>query len=373
MRKESILLMIHCAENTGYAIKSLESVFLAAARKAGFANEQIFWSFKTTTTKNNSHTIECDYLDIKTHSTLAQLIKDNEVTVVLAFDLGFPSPVISVLKRAGVKKIISYWGASMSSLNSGLKLQLKKLECLLTKNKPDQFIFESEAMCRTATHGRGIAESATSIIYLGVDTDRFFPNYNNEDYTYHHLKIPRNRKIVFYSGHMEERKGVRVIVQAAAQLVDTLQFLDIHFVICGNKNNEAEAYEKLLIGKQAQDHVTFAGYRSDIAELMRGSHIGVIASTGWDSFTMSSIQMMASGLPLIVSNLQGLSETIEHERNGYLIKPGDYQALAQKISHLSTHPDTAEKFSAVSRKRAEMLFSVKDQIDRFALLMQVNH
>lgn len=370
MKDKSVLIMIHCAENTGYAIASLEHVFFMAAKQAGFSENQIFWSYKTTTTKNNAHIVECNYTDSATHGALTTLIKKNNITVALAFDLGFPAPVIGALKAAGVQHIISYWGASMSSINSGLKLALKKLEYVLRTNKPDKFIFESEAMRKTATHGRGIDESATEVIYLGVDGKKFTPNYNQETYTHDMFNLPKNRKLVFYSGHMEERKGVRVIVQAAIHLVDELDFSDIHFVICGNKNNEADVYEQLLINKKARAHVTFAGYRSDIPALMRSAHVGVIASTGWDSFTMSSIEMMASGLPLIVSNLQGLSETIADGENGFLIPPGDYRALAKRIKMLADNDELAHAFSSASRHRAEALFSVETQINSFAALLK---
>lgn len=372
MKNKSILIMIHCAENTGYAIASLEHVFLTAAKHAGFLDDKIFISYKTTLTKNNPQIIECDYLDKKSCLSLAPLIKSHNIVTVLAFDLGFPCPLIPALKSAGVKRIISYWGASMSSINSGIKLKIKKLECLITRNKPDMFIFESEAMRRTATHGRGIAEVATDVIYLGVDTEKFYANYNHESYTYDILRIPGNRKIIFYSGHMEERKGVKIIIQAAIHLVDELNISNVHFVICGNKNNEADAYEQLLEGKGAQKHVTFAGYRSDIPDLMRGSHVGVIASTGWDSFTMSSVEMMASGLPLIVSNLQGLSETIEHEKNGFLITPGDCQELAHKINILVSRPELAREFSVASELRAKKLFSLDKQIVSFSALIRQN-
>jgi glycosyltransferase involved in cell wall biosynthesis len=368
--KKSILIMFHCAENTGYAIASLEWVFLNAAKRAGFAENRIFWSYSRTITKDNSHILECNYGNKSSHENLKLCIAENNIDTVLAFDLGFPSPVISALRSAGIKFIISYWGASMSSINFDIKLMLKRLEFLLTKNKPDKFIFESEAMRKTATHGRGVKASATEVIYLGVDDVRFSPEYNQQSYTYDTFNIPKNRKIVFYSGHMEERKGVRVIVQAAIRLLDELDYSDVHFVICGNKNNEADVYENLLVGKKARAHVTFAGYRTDIPDLMRGSHIGTIASTGWDSFTMSSVEMMASGLPLIVSNLQGLSETIEDGKNGFLIPPGDHTALADCIRMLAESADLANAFSIASRQRAEKLFSFETQVNAFAALFR---
>ena len=370
VRPASILIMLHCDEATGYAISSLEFVFLNAARQAGFGDDNIFWSFKNTVTKNDSHIIKCDYYDSRDHQQLPSFIQSNNIKLALAFDLGFPCPVIAPLKNAGVKHIISYFGAGMSSINSGIKLLLKKLECQIRKNKPDMFIFESEAMKRTATHGRGVSEEATGIIYLGVDTKKFFPDYNCDKYAHKTLGIPENRKIIFYSGHMEERKGVRVIVKAAIHLVETLNTSNVHFVICGNKNNEADAYEKLLEGRTTRNHVTFAGYRTDIPELMRSSYLGVIASTGWDSFTMSSVEMMASGLPLIVSDLQGLSETIEPNLNGFLINPGDHEQLATHIKTFVEQPELAKKFSSASRKRAEELFSVDGQISAFAKLIK---
>lgn len=365
----AILLMFHCEENTGYAIASLEHVFLAAAKKAGFSESNIFWSFSKITS-NEPNIIQCDYNNPNQTAPIATFIKKNNIKTAIAFDLGFPKPIIGELKRGGVEYIISYWGASMSSINSGLKLLFKKLEYNVRRNTPDIFVFESEAMRKTGTHGRGISATATQVIYLGVDVEKFTPDYGVNDYTHRTLNIPRQRKIVFYSGHMEERKGVRVITKAAIELVDQQHFLDIHFVICGNKNNEADDYLALLKGTAANDHVTFAGYRNDIPELMRGSHIGVIASTGWDSFTMSSIEMMASGLPLIVSNLQGLSETINENENGYLITPGNHLELAAQIAKLANQPELAAQFSQASRQRAETLFAKELQIDSFAQLFQ---
>ena len=362
--------MLHCSENAGYAIASLIDVFSKSAILAGFKGKNIFWSFQSTTSKNNSHIIECDYYKTDTHQKLNSLLLDYNISTVLAFDLGFPCPVIAVLKRSGVKYIVSYWGASMSSICSPFKLKIKQMEYYLTTNKPDLFVFESEAMRKTATHGRGINAKATRVIRLGVDTNKFFPRYNEERYTYQTFNIPINRKIVFYSGHMEERKGVRVIINAAIKLIDELNYFDIHFVICGNKNNEADVYQQLLDNKKARGHVTFAGYRSDIPDLMRGSHIGVIASTGWDSFTMSSVEMMSSGLPLIVSRLQGLSETIANQKNGFLITPGDSTELAQKIKLLSTDKNLATEFSSNSRTRATDLFSIENQITLISNLLK---
>jgi len=60
----------------------------------------------------------------------------------------------------------------------------------------------------------------------------------------------------------------------------------------------------------------FGGYRSDLDLLQRGCYAGVIASTGWDSFARSGLEMQASGLPVLVSDLRGLREVMEHDVSG---------------------------------------------------------
>jgi glycosyltransferase involved in cell wall biosynthesis len=364
MKENQLLLMFHCQQFTGYAIGVLEQVFKEAALQAGFTEENIFWCFSQVI-KPAPRTFACEYKNASHANTLDAFLANHNIQIALAFDLGYPAVASKVLKNHGVK-IISYWGASMSSVNSGLVLLAKKIEWILRADKPDYFIFESKAMQFTATHGRGIPLSKTCVIPLGVDTDKFFPNYENDHYAHEQLNIPADRKIIFYSGHMEERKGVRVIMHAAIKLFNAAPALPIHFVICGNKDGEEQTFLTLVKETPAQQHVTFAGYRTDINQLMRSSSIGVIASTGWDSFTMSSVEMMSSGLPLIVSNLQGLAETIDNGSNGFFLTPGNADELAEKIGLLVRDDSLRQKFSSKSRERALKYFSKNGQVKQLS-------
>lgn len=368
MNTQKILLMLHCEQHTGYAIGTLENIFFDAAIRAGFSEQNIYWSFSKITDPSHN-IIECIYKNPDHAKDLDRFLDQQKITLALAFDLGYPSAIIPVLKKHNVS-IISYWGASISSLNSGFKLLLKKLEWAIRQAKPNYFIFESKAMQLTATNGRGIPYNKTCVIPLGVDTDKFYPDYENYFYAHEQLAISHDKKIIFYSGHMEERKGVHVIMQAAIQIFSQSPELPIHFVICGNKSGEENRFLTMLSGTKAQQHVTFAGYRTDIDKLMRSSSIGVIASTGWDSFTMSSVEMMSSGLPLIVSNLQGLAETIANNVNGLHISPGDSTSLANRLIELLNDDSLRLKFSQNSRDRAVHNFSRQAQVDAFTQIIK---
>jgi len=354
--KEKILFMIHCEQNTGYAIEKLETVFECSALKAGYKKDQIHWSYsKVHSPSEQIH--ELDFNSKRGNTELSNLLAPGTFGTILAFDLPFPSSVVSTAKSHGVDKIISYWGASMSSINRGLKLSLKKLEHRLNRHKSaDLYIFESSAMQLTATHGRGIPVARTCVIPLGVDTEEYYPS-EDKSYIHQQLNIPYAQKVIFYSGHMEERKGVRIIIRAALELAEIGKIENLHFVICGNKGDQAATYLRDLGGGKAAKHVTFAGYRNDVPGLMRSSNIGVIASTGWDSFTRSSIEMLASGLPLIVSNLGGLTETTVPGKTGEVINPADYIGLSRAILKIITNQPLYEFYSKNARSLATEKFT----------------
>lgn len=365
---DGILLLFHCKQDTGYAIESLEHVFHHAALQAGFPDDKICYGYSDLTQPETPRLVQARY-DSSHNEAVRESIQVNNVRSVLAFDLQYPSAIIRELRTAGAKRIVSYWGASMSGLNSGLKLAVKRLEWPLRRYKPDLFVFESEGMRQTATHGRGIPATKTEVVSLGVDIERFAPG-NDVSYAHSQFDIPVNRGIVFYSGHMERRKGVHVIIEAAKRLIDQHGRHNIHFLICGNQPGEEDRFIDSLTDHPAAEYVTFAGYRSDIPELMRSAMMGTIASTGWDSFTMSSIEMMASGLPIVVSDLPGLKETVVHNESGYIFEAGNADQLAVHIDTLAGDSALVERLSQNARARAVSEFSQEVQIASIAKLLR---
>ena len=364
-----ILVIFHCHENTGYAIKTLEDRFYLVAKL--LAGTNIHFSFTelddTPRQSNNKKPISVLRFDPCTTDKkelleLSQYIQKYKIDCVLGFDQPPGRPYYKYIRKAGVKYIVSYWGASMSSINRGAKLLLKKIEILLRRYSPDHYIFESKAMQDSAIYGRGIPANKTSITYLGVDTEKYKPGSDDNLYPYITFKIPENRKILFYSGHMEQRKGVNILIKAAIELADKRNIKNFHFLILGNKNGEESIYNEMLESTTAADHVTFGGYREDIPSILPACYLGVIASTGWDSFTMSSLEMASAGLPLLVSALQGLRETVSDGITGFCFQPGNHMELADKIEMFLTNENIRKKMSLKSRERICSGFTIENQV-----------
>jgi glycosyltransferase involved in cell wall biosynthesis len=296
-------------------------------------------------------------------------IATNHIDTIFGFDQPVRRPIYRYFRDAGVRRFISYWGAPMSSVFGPFKRTLKRVEVALSRHGPDQYIFESYGMADSAVLGRGIPRSRISVVHLGVDTERWRPGLDDADYVYRKFEIPRQRRVFFYSGHMEERKGISVIMRAANSLAKSRTHDDWGIVLFGNRPSEDIPYINML-SAEARTHVVFGGYRTDLNLMQRGCYAGIIASTGWDSFTCSSLEMQSSGLPLLVSDLTGLRESVAPGQTGFRFPPGDHEQLAGLLSKLLDDVELRNRLSRQARTRILNQFSMEAQCANLVATVQ---
>ncbi len=367
---QSILILLHCESNTGYAIGPLERTFYEMALTlCGGDASRIHFSYPSMR-KGPSPTLPPDFknyavidpnrVDTEHGKGAAHYIREHDIDTVFGFDQPVFQPIYRYFRRAGVKHFISYWGAPMSSMNHWAVRLVKRAGVMLRPQGPDHYIFESRGMAELAVKGRGIPSGRVSVVPLGVDCHRFRPDPADAQYVYEVTQIPRHRRIFFYCGHMEPRKGVAVIMKAANQLSRTRDADDWHVLLCGNKGDESLPYEQMLT-EAARSRVTFAGYRSDLERLYRGCYAALIMSTGWDSFPRSGMEVQASGLPLLVSDLKGIRESVQDGVTGLVLKAGDEEALSNAMVRLLHDPAWRDRLSAQARTRIEAEYTIEKQ------------
>jgi glycosyltransferase involved in cell wall biosynthesis len=370
---KSILILLHCESNTGYAIGPLEATFYRMALELCAQDRSRIHFAYPSMGRGPSPQLPADFnqyliADSRSaspddHRRIETYVREHDIDTLFGFDQGVRRPAYRAFRQGGVRHFISYWGAPMSSLNSWLRRSLKRLDVALSRSGPDHYIFESRGMQESAVLGRGIPARRTSVVYLGIDSGRFRPDPAEADEVYRRLAVPPQRRIFFYAGHMEPRKGVAVIMQAANHLAEHRGVDDWHILLFGNKADEHLPHAALLTDK-ARGHVQFGGYRSDLDVLQRGCYAAVIASTGWDSFPRSGIEMQASGLPLLVSNLPGLRESVEEGVSGLRFPTGDAVALAGAMERLLDDPALRDRMGRHARERIEKGFTAEVQLSR---------
>lgn len=374
----STLVLLKYPTNTGYAISSLERLFYSAtleladgdASRVHFTYPSLesgrpnclpaeFQNFSQFDTKNTSSA---------NLAALTKLAADKKIDLAITFDMQPIHPVYASLRAGGVRKIVSYWGGPISGPSPLWKLIVKRAQIALSRSRCDGLIFESQSMARLATHGRGAPASMVDVVQLGVDVEKFKPAAS--DYAYRTFDLPRERRIVLFTGHCHPRKGIPTLVDAAIELLQARKRNDLVFLFCGNRGDESRQYEVKYENLEIAPWIRFLGYRTDVLEILQSSFCGVLPSTGWDSFTMSSVEMAATALPIVASRLQGLEEAVVHETTGLLFEPGNSKALADSIERLANDPDLAARYGRNGRARCESELSTTVQQRRFVAALR---
>lgn len=371
-----ILIVIPYPSSIGFAIGRLISAFFLAALRVVGSAERVHFCFSDLDDgpcrflpENFPRVIAADAYrgDTTELQKLGDYARENFIRVVFALDLSVDARCLGYLRGSGVKTVISYWGAPMSSINKGLRLLAKRFQVrYLSHNRPDLFIFESHAMRSHAVRGRGVPAGSTAVINTGVDPEIFRPLPEHRGLIYSRFDIPLERKVVVFMGHLHDRKGVPVLLGAINALVTERRRSDVHVVFLGDRDGESARFSDSAGAAIELGYVTFGGYQSDIPALLSGCYLGCIPSTGWDSFPMSPLEMQACGIPVVVSDLQGTPETIVDGKTGIKVPAGDRYALSDAIELLLDDPQRRKKMSQLARAHVVDNLTVGLQVERLS-------
>ncbi|MGH7412009.1 MAG: glycosyltransferase family 4 protein [Candidatus Methylomirabilis sp.] len=199
----------------------------------------------------------------------------------------------------------------------------------------------------------GMPDSFISVIYNGVDLDRFHPQDRDR------LRLPvrealgfsRDDMILLLVGSGFERKGVRYLIQGAAEaLARMARKVPLRLLVAGKGN--PQAYLALAERLGMEGRLSFIGVWPRIEELYAVSDVFVLP-TIYDPFANACLEAMACGLPVITTASNGVSELIVDGYNGFILSdPTDHQGLAARILDLADQ-DRRSSMGLEARKVAE--------------------
>lgn len=156
-----------------------------------------------------------------------------------------------------------------------------------------------------------------------------------------------NRKCLLLVALLDPKKGVPYLLEALALLREKRD--DFVLDIVGDGPNRAE-YEELARKLGLQEVVRFHGLKTkqEVAEFMRKADVFVLPSE-WENLPSVIIEAMASGLPIVATNVGGIPEMVD-DGAGILVRPRDSEALAKAIDclldHLQEHvPETIAQYA----------------------------
>lgn len=156
---------------------------------------------------------------------------------------------------------------------------------------------------------------------------------------------------VLFVGRFERRKGLSVLLQAFAQLKS--QFPELHLVVVG-EGNDRQRHEA-WVARQGVPDVHFVGRVSDEELPAYFQHAAVYCApnTGNESFGIVLLEAMASGCPVVASDIEGFAAVVTGEVNGILVPPRDVNALAGAIASVIRSPERGAQLAEQGRRHVE--------------------
>ncbi len=199
-----------------------------------------------------------------------------------------------------------------------------------------------------------------SIIY-GVDPDQFKPDSSKSGILKQELGISENDRIVLSVGRLVEKKGFKYLIRAIAKLNNKM----IKLVIVGSGDQKAEL-ENLANELSIQKDVIFVGgvNYNELVNYYNLADIFVLSSVrddmgNLDDQSVSVIEAMACGKPIITTNFPGYKLVVSDGKNGYLIPEKNTDSLAEKINYLFIHKAARVSMGKFSRDLTIKRFSWK--------------
>jgi glycosyltransferase involved in cell wall biosynthesis len=212
--------------------------------------------------------------------------------------------------------------------------------------------------CRQHALRAGAPAERIRLVFNGTDLRRFSPDENGD------RRGPRfGPNMIFACRQLFPRKGIRFLIEAAAQLKP--QFPDLKVVLAG------DGFERPELARLAESlglapDVTFLGWvpNTELPPYYRAAAVSVIPSLE-EGFGIPAAEAMGCEVPVVASDAGGLPEVVEHGVTGLVVPRGDSTALAQAIGSLLADPERRRTMGQAGRARALRLFDWDHSAEQF--------
>jgi phosphatidyl-myo-inositol alpha-mannosyltransferase len=174
------------------------------------------------------------------------------------------------------------------------------------------------------------------IIPNGVDLERFHPDLQ---------PLPQfmdGKKNILFVGRFERRKGAKFLIRAIPRIRE--EHPETRFIFVGE--GRLRPGLQRVVRQHGWQDVIFTGYVSD-SELPRyfsSAHLFCSPATGGESMGIVLLESMASGTPVVASNIPGYATVVRPGIDGLLPEPRDSEELAQAISTMLKSENLRQRF-----------------------------
>ncbi len=180
------------------------------------------------------------------------------------------------------------------------------------------------------------------IVHCGIEPDRYGKTWHS------------GQRLLFV-GRLAAVKGVPILFQAIDKLKGDMPELQLKLIGDGPERTTLESMSKRL---GLDDQVEFLGYKnqSEVAEALLQTDLFVLPSFA-EGVPVVLMEAMASGVPVITTQIAGIPELVSHGESGWLVPPGDVDALCAALTRAFIDPPERQAMGEEGRETVEAHFN----------------
>ena len=260
------------------------------------------------------------------------------------------------LKESYKIPIVTTIHATESGRNSGIHDEVQRYindsEWLLTYESTE-VIVNSNFMKNDLQRLFGLPYEKINVIPNGISLNNF--SGVEKDYDFRRKYAMDNEKIILYVGRLVYEKGIQHLIGAMPKIL--ANYHDAKLVICG-KGGMIDELKQETRNLGIENKVYFAGYcdSKTVQKMYKCADIAVFPST-YEPFGIVALEAMLAGIPIVVSDVGGLNEIVEHGVTGMKSYAGNSNSISDSVLSLLFDAKLCDNVSKNAVKKVKELYN----------------
>jgi len=200
-------------------------------------------------------------------------------------------------------------------------------------------------------------------VYNGIDTQVFAPRPREDAFAlaeqWAGRKLAPGTLILGSNAGTGSYKGWQDMITAVGKLADPIR-RRVHIFLAGELPTRAQ--RQFVTDAGMTEHVTFVGRLDDVRPLVACFDIGFVLSYRVETISFACREMMAMGIPVILTDHGGLPENVTNGREGWIVPKRDTDAIAARVLDVLNNRSLLSLMGIAARERSVRQFGVEQFI-----------
>jgi glycosyltransferase involved in cell wall biosynthesis len=250
--------------------------------------------------------------------------------------------------------ISRYWGSN----------PLRKLAYWLTDKVTDRlvdhWIVVNQESIEVLVRDHGVPREAITLIPNGIEVERYAPENTNPQHIRRELGLDDESPLIGGVGKLTWQKGFTYLLHAMPAVLR--EHPEAHLALAGEGELEDDLKQE-AIRLNIADRCHFLGFRRDIPDILAALDVFVLPSL-IEGMPMVLLEAMATGKPVVVTQIPGSVDVIDDGIDGLVAPPKDSTATAEHVSQLLADSSRVQQLGNNARRKISQGYTVQRMLER---------